>query len=123
MAANEIHCIQSQQGSWEEQGAHRIPGFPGEEAVQLKWGQLSGLHNLRAHLGLSWASMGREGDGCVGPEGASLRGDAATAWSQRERPEWAFVCSRRGCVFPGLMERKGWREEMTIGKKGGYKTW
>lgn len=51
------------------------------------------------------------------------RGDAATAWPQRESPEWAFVCSRRGCVFPGLMGRKEWREEMTAGKKGGHKTW
>lgn len=55
-------------------------------------------------------------------EGASLQGDVRlAAWSQREQPEWAFVHSRWGCVFPGLTGKKGWREEMTAGKKGAIK--
>ena len=118
-------------GNDPESGASRAPGGTrrhirfqaSQERTHSSWTEnhRQGSCGLGAYLGLSWASsqtgLGRGGHGGVGPEGAGLQGDATAAWSQRESPEWAFVCSRCGGlgrgVFPGLMGREGWGEEMT----------
>ena len=80
-------------------GAEAIINRRGRRAAEM--GAAGRILWLESLLGAQ--QLGRGGDRWVGPEGASLRGDAATAWSQKERPKWAFVCSRRGCVFPGQM--------------------
>lgn len=82
--------------------------------------------SLGDYLGLNCASLGARlgrGGGSLGWKAPVSRVMVSlTAWSQREKLEWAFVCNRWGCVFPGLIGRKQWREEMTAGMKGGPKT-
>lgn len=104
------------QGPGRDQGTCQIPTSQEGTQSSRSRGSKQGHCGLGANSGLNGASrgagLGRGGDGGVGPEGAGLRGDATAAWTQRESPEWAFVCSQWGRgLFPGLMGREGWREE------------